>query len=783
MRRASVLGLGVIVLAASPAAAQVTPEKVNEHANQVDAEIAGMRTDLAAVENGYAFTLQPEVGKVERRLREGEIHFLLKDYLRAAIVLLDVVEDPELRGHPQHRDCVFLLAESLRMSRNFSGAQAYYEGLLPDASGERLKDIVLGLLQIAGATNQYDDVDRHVARLRQAGAMSRPDVDYIYGKMLFKGGMQDPQKLTKALEVFAKIPEGTSVSARGAYYAGVTLVQLGQYEQALRQFELTLTRIGTRPDDQPLRELTYLSMGRLYQELGDVTRAADAYQEIDQGSPYFSDMLFEVAWAHVRDAGLTEDVEEQKGAFTRALRALELLMATAPTSRLYPQARILQGNLQIRLGASETAYDTFETIVDEYGGARDKIEKMVREKADTKQFFRDLLAADVDELQAQTVLPPLAVTWALEEKDMERAVAMERDLQDSESFMQESRDLVDQLQAALLGEQRFNMFPGLREARSKAISVENRSLNARRRLLDLERRMVEPSLAEAQRAQLTAVHARAVEVEQEIATLPQSDEQVDAGRVEIRQEYLAASRRAHQLRPRLVGMQAQLVAVELWLRDNRGKLDAEEQALMDTRIVEARGEIRALEEALGKLESEIRQAADLVEGDAGRGRARRLAEEYKGLMTEELAILRAARGSVAGDLQGGLQRIDQQRLALDAIDQRLADMQQALDGKVRDKVDEVRLAIAQEAARLDGLEQEHAGLTNETQALLGPVADRTLAAVGKQFRDLVLKADVGIIDVAWARKQTETDKVNDLIREQQRRSSELELEFAEFLRE
>ena len=60
---------------------------------------------------------------------------------------------------------------------------------------------------------------------------------------------------------------------------------------------------------------------------------------------------------------------------------------------------------------------------------------------------------------------------------------------------------------------------------------------------------------------------------------------------------------------------------------------------------------------------------------------------------------------------------------------------------------------------------------------------RTLAAVGRQFRDLVLKADVGIIDVAWTRKQAETDKVNDLIREQQRRSSELESEFAEFLKE
>ena len=474
MRGPSVLvGLAALTLA-SPAAAQLSAERLSEYSSEIDIEIAGMRTDLAAVENGYAFTLQPEVGRVERRLREGEIHFLLKDYLRAAIVLLDVVDEDQYRSHPKYKDCVFLLAESLRLSRNYRGAKTYYESLLADASGERLKDVVLGLLQIAGATNDYQDVDRDVARLRQAGAMSRPDVDYIYGKMLFKSGLDDPDKLNKAFEVFSKIPEGTSVSARGAYYAGVTLVQLGQYEKALRQFELTLTRIGTRPDDQPLRELTYLSMGRLYQELGDVGRAADAYQEIDQTSPYFSDMLFEVAWAHVRDANLAEDEEQKKAAYTRALRALELLMATAPTSRLYPQARLLQGNLQIRLGASETAYDTFEDIVDEFGGARDKIDRMIAEKGDAKQFFRDLLAADMDELKAQNVLPPLAVTWALEEKDMERAVAMERDLQDSESFMGESRDLVDQLQAALLGEQRRSVQPFVEYAkREPGIEVED----------------------------------------------------------------------------------------------------------------------------------------------------------------------------------------------------------------------------------------------------------------------------------------------------------------------
>jgi hypothetical protein len=72
-------------------------------------------------------------------------------------------------------------------------------------------------------------------------------------------------------------------------------------------------------------------------------------------------------------------------------------------------------------------------------------------------------------------------------------------------------------------------------------------------------------------------------------------------------------------------------------------------------------------------------------------------------------------------------------------------------------------------------------LRGETDGLLGPVATQTLNTVAHEFQDLVLKADVGIIDVAWARKQGVTDKVSTVVREQQDRTRELETEFQDVL--
>lgn len=777
------VGVGVALIGTSAHAAEpVTAERAAEIQGEIDTEIAKMKSDLDEVRNGYDVRVQPEVGRVDRRLREGEIHFLLNDYLRASIVLLDCVEDPANASHPRYDDCVFLLAESLRMSKNYSGARRYYEQVLPRSSGDRLKDVVLGLLQIAGDTNRYDDVDRYIARLRQAGSLSRPDVDYIYGKMLFKSGASDPQQLGRALEVFRSVPVDTSVSGQASYYAGVVLVKMGRYDEAVRQFESTLSRIATSKDAARLKDLTWLSLGRLHQELGDVGNSADAYQNISRESPYFPDMLYEIAWAHVGAANQEEDEAETLEEFTRALRATELLMATSPDSRLYPQARILQGNLQIRLGAPETAYDTFQSIVDRYGGARDRIGALMRDN-DPAAFFDQLVAADLDEVGSTAILPPLALSWALEEDEMGRAVGMKQDLTQSEKFMAEARELVETLDQALRGEQRFNMVPGLKGARSKAIAVENRVINTNRRLLSLERHLTDPGIDATTKARIAQVRARAEQLETEVRELPQNEAQVDKSRGELKAAYQAAGRRAYRLRFRVSSMRAQLVAVDTWLRDNRGQLTAEETELMEQRVQKTRDRLKTYEQELTQLETEIRRATDLGEGDAGRTRAQALRTEYDAAVGEELALLRNFRARVAPELQGALARLDQQRAAVSGIADELGVLQQGLEQTVADEVASVKKNIAVEVQNLAQYEREHVQLSSETERLLGPVASRTLLAVGEQFNDLVLKADVGIIDVAWARKQAETERVNTLIREQQDRQNELETEFEDVLKE
>ncbi len=106
-----------------------------------------------------------------------------------------------------------------------------------------------------------------------------------------------------------------------------------------------------------------------------------------------------------------------------------------------------------------------------------------------------------------------------------------------------------------------------------------------------------------------------------------------------------------------------------------------------------------------------------------------------------------------------------------------------LDRQIEDKVNEIRGQLASELKRLETYEKEELGLRGETDQMLGPVARASLASVANAFRDLVRRADVGIIDVAWSRKQEKTRKVNEVVQRQQTQVQELEDEFSDVLEE
>lgn len=782
MRRA-IISMAVVLGLMPGSASALELEEAVQRVDAVDVDLTQAQADIAAVKKRHGDHVEVQVGRVEERLRQAQIHFLLEDYLRAAIVLLDVVQDKASRQHPAYDEVVFLLAEALRHSHNYSGAKTYYEQLLPRAQGDRLRDVVLGLLSVAAETSRFEDVERYIGRLRGAGTLSRPDVDFIYAKMLYRRAIVQPSQLRRALKEFDAIPAGHAVSARATYYAGVCLVRMGELPEAIARFKLALSRLKKSPYPEQVKEQVYLSLGRLYQETGDIDAASEAYQHIPQSSAHFSEMLYELAWAHVAAANQKQTDEDKRRQYKLALRAVELLMVSAQGTRVFPEAAILQGNLQIRLGQDQQAYATFEGIVKQYSAAEARLREMIRSEDNPQRYFRQMVAEEQSELLSPEglELPLPAQAFAREQPEMARALQVERELQSSARNLKSSRELVGTLEAALSGEQRFNLFPSLRQARTKALAAENALLNARRQLVAVERRLVSDKLSPAEREQLASVRAQARGVEDEIAKLPRSEQQAAQGKEQVDAAYRDAGQRAYQLRFRLSGMRAQLAGVQRWLRKERANMSPAQIAKVEQDIQAVQADIKKQEAELAVLERDIRHTKALG-GGARASQLQQLRSRYKALSDQELALLAAHRAQLP-EAAALFARIDQDRARQERMSDELQLLTAALNRQAAGGVEKVRAQLAEESQRLDALTAEHKLLVAQTDKSLDPVARRTLEAVAAQLHELVLKADVGIIDVAWTQKRAETERVDELLHSQQEQQQALRAEFADVLEE
>ena len=103
---------------------------------------------------------------VEERLADGELFYRLKDYLRASVILTDVVEHyPSHRAYP---DALMLLGESLYSAGDVYGARTRFRQILDQSEKQAYQSYLqraLGrLIDIALRTRDFRGVEEYFDR-------------------------------------------------------------------------------------------------------------------------------------------------------------------------------------------------------------------------------------------------------------------------------------------------------------------------------------------------------------------------------------------------------------------------------------------------------------------------------------------------------------------------------------------------------------------------------------------------------------------------------------------
>jgi TolA-binding protein len=712
---------------------------------------------------------------VEERLTDGELFYRLKDYVRASIILTDVVDN-----YPNHGavpDALYLLGESLFSAGDALGARTRLRQLIAKADQAAYRPYAsraLGrLIEIAIRTRDFDGVEGYFDRLKQlppqevAAATAYFRAKYLYNKAvafedvtrggtaLNTGGI-DVAGLAEARTAFESVTEASPYYPQARYFIGVSYTLERKFPQAVTAFQAVQKSKATSPEHDDVLELSLLALGRLFYETDQLQQAVETYQTVPRTSKWFDTALFEIAWVYIR-----------MGDSTRAERALEVLTIASPESRYIADGSLLRGNLLLRNGKLEPASEVFQKASVTYGPIRDKLQKIIADHADTRAYFAGLVKENIDVFDPATILPAEAVPYAEEEPDMKRALHVLGDLAQARDLVADTAQLIQRLSDAITAPNPVAVFPDMRRLRERTTAIRNGSAVARGNLLG-----VAVSKSGAAGSDLLALRDERRKLEASLGTLPRTDEAFIERNEELVGGFRGLSKQLSELDVQLLGMDARITATERFLLDTQdARANPDGVHAMESELGTQRSAVVGFREQVGSLKLALEAARISVGvGDPRYQRDDDLRKRFNDLAERERGML----GVRDAKLDSLFQRVG-------ALEMAVATRDAQIDSAVAERVTQMRGEIDTESAKIEGYRAQLGQLETDAEDVVGGVTFNNFLAVKERFYDLVLRSDVGTIDVSWADREEHRRRVEILTRERSREIQSLDDEFKEIM--
>ncbi|MCL2326754.1 MAG: tetratricopeptide repeat protein, partial [Proteobacteria bacterium] len=366
---------------------------------------------------------------LEDRLADGIVMQATGDHERASYILMDIVSREQWRGLPGFQTAQLLLARSLYECGYYRLSQGHLLDLIKHGSGsERMEGVSL-LLQVAQRTGDWEAVNAAIEAM--GDAQTNPAHRYILGRALLLQGDK-----MGARSYLRGIPVGDEWGAKSAYLLGVLAVEEGALEEALGYFEAVLRETLSYRRSEDVRSLALLAKARIFYEQGRWSEAMDVYQLIPDLSPYFGDVLYELAWTSIR----AEEYEIAKQYF-------ELLLLTYPKHRRAMDTRRLLADLQRELGRYEDALTSYQQIVGEFEPIMLRMESDAESMADRKAHIVSKVASG--SLNAVEIIPDSVRGMVSVSGDVLKVETMLTGLGQTELNTTESSAIIAEIQAIL----------------------------------------------------------------------------------------------------------------------------------------------------------------------------------------------------------------------------------------------------------------------------------------------------------------------------------------------
>jgi tetratricopeptide (TPR) repeat protein len=748
----------LVSLLAWPAAAQ---QDTTGDVHTIEIDLGNVENRIRLLEREVANPVaQSKFYPLEKRLVDGRVYFELKNYAKAAVLFIDAVDNPQFTTHQDRAEILFRLAFSLYKLRNFRAARDYFEQTVKVSSGSIYDKSLRYIIEIGLASHSGAGLEAAVQRIGKVPNRS-PETQYAYGKGLYRLGRSQ-----EALKTLGDIGPKSALYGASRYYTAVVLTDRKRYKEAIVAFKQSADVEPRNARDRLIIELSWLGMGRLHLETKDFGKAIDAYQEIPRNSKNFHTALYEMTWGFVQ-------AEE----FEKALNSLEILLLTVEDEQLSTQANILRGRLNILLDRTDDAVTTYNDIVTRFAPLRAELDKFATKPENLAAYFRWLLQRRVDAFDLGSVVSERASNWIENDEKLSDVVALFDDMSFQRKDVREAESILQEIDRALASGNRVEIFPNLKNAWSRIVIAENLLIQLSQRALDAEGRIARSTMSAGERQRLEEMLSKRQRLEKQFETSPKSVKQLRQRKMNVRRRYSDLKRESFILMSSLKQVRDDLRAMEKWLNEARysagsKKLDAAQMRKLTQLVAGEKRKLRNMYAELERLNTDItRQNAGVGAGDAVSEKEKQVRAQLLAAHKREEALLNGVLRRLVGGERASAERIQTVRKRIVEDFNRLGGLLERIGAAVDSRVGEYKRQLSAERKLLGIYRREVDSFERNSMRIAREVGQPLFRDAHRRLTDVVLEADLGLVDVAWKRKNAQTEKIQSL---QQEQSGQLE---------
>lgn len=792
-RLAHGVGALVLALALAPAVVEAAPPQVDDGIIKLDAASERVREIEAAIveaERSAARADEKSPEELAKRLVAGQLMLVERDTERAAIVFLDLLENH--KGTPAAAQAMHFLGRALALLDMNAWAKESFQANLADGTpdGKRYHQLSLAGLLDLGAPRRHhgfarrpglsatpelrgrlraigvsikqepppgilteEEAQRVVAAVEAIPAESRKsELRYAYGRYLYlKGRLNEGRtELDELAPPDGEPPKNRKKRVwhvRSAYVAAAATLALGEEEEALERFERLSSLRTDDPDMQQVVDLSWLAQARIHHDRFETEKAVKSYRRISRDSVFFPEAMYETAWTLLR-----------AGNFERAGSALDLLLDYDPDSPLVPEIKSLRGKVKIRQRDWAGAEDEFMQLRREFAELSRNVGTDAEAWADASRYFAAVVGEEMEHFRLSSVMPVAAVPVARTLPRAEQAEDLSRLTGALEHELTDTRELLARMEEAVQASERARLFNDLG---ANLASLDNSALE----LVSLKEDLI-------LRGRIKLSGKGIQDLEQQRRQLrARVDNPLGEGnsRGNTDRELRELQKQARKYDLMITALRAQLVAAERFFGATRADQKTDTKGFLN-QAAELRDAISVLEKDVSAIRERISRTQTIMRFNDPWQRAWRtnLGEYSEFLDGMYASIIKV---NPDANARGVWERVT-------ALESRAAAGRGLLDEAAGRRLTRAMEILVEERANLDRYLIELNGQVGKTRGLVAEVVQASLQDVSVELKNMTMRSEVGLLDVAWAVQEEEMKEIQRLetIRDRDLRELERALE-------